>query len=136
MITISLVTLQSAATTKPQGYYEACLAAGTVIGDSLELSEQAFTTLRARFSPPPRTAQLRSFAGALTAECGAAIEGQPPVSAEEKANRAAICEECEFFIVADRRCSKCGCWVDTKAGFRTQQCPEKKWPALTGQILT
>lgn len=131
MISIPLTKLQSVAALKPQGYYDACLAAGTVVGENLELSERAFAELRARFSPPPRTTQIRTLAGAVAAECGAAIEGQPPVSTEEKANRIGICEECEFFIVADRRCSKCGCWMDAKAGFRTQQCPEGKWPALT-----
>ena len=127
MISIPLATLQSAAATKPQGYYEACLAAGTVIGDSLELSEQAFANLRARFSPPPRTAQLRSFVGALTAECGAALAGEAPVSEEERARRIAVCEGCEFFFAADRRCSKCNCWMDLKSKLRTAACPENKW---------
>ena len=127
MITIPLVTLHSAAAAKPQGYYEACLAAGTVIGDSLELSEQAFAALRARFSPPARTTQLRSFAGALTAECGAVLAGEAPVIEEEQARRIAICEGCEFFFVADRRCSKCNCWMDLKSKLRTAACPEDKW---------
>ena len=131
MISIPLAKLQSVAALKPQGYYDACLRAGSVIGDNLELSEQAFAALRAQFSPPPPAAQLRSFAGAVVAECGAAMEGQPPISEQEKAARIAICEECEFFVTADRRCSKCGCWVEAKAAFRTQQCPENKWPALT-----
>jgi|GEM_PF-1086684 len=131
MILIPLTTLQSAATSKPQGYYAACLAAGTVVGKNLELSERAFAELRARFSSPPRAAQIRSFAGAVAAECGAAIAGAPAVSQEEKAGRIAICEGCDYFAATDRRCSKCGCWVDAKAGFRTQGCPEGKWPALT-----
>lgn len=131
MISIPLTKLQSVAALKPQGYYDACLRVGTVIGDNLELTEQAFAGLRAQFSPPPPVAQLRSFAGAVVAECGAAMEGQPPISAEEKAARIAICEECEFFIASDRRCAKCGCWVEAKAAFRTQQCPENKWPPLT-----
>lgn len=131
MISIPLTKLQSVAALKPQGYYDACLRAGTVIGDNLELSEQAFAGLRAQFSPPPPAGQLRSFAGAVVAECGASMEGQPPISAEEKAARIAICEECEFFVTADRRCAKCGCWVEAKAAFRTQQCPENKWPPLT-----
>ncbi|MEI6492088.1 MAG: DUF6171 family protein [Verrucomicrobiota bacterium] len=128
MITIPLARLESAATTKPQGYYEACLAAGTVVGDNLELSERAFAELRARYAPPPAAAQLRSFVGAVTAECGAAITGEDPITEAQKAARIAICEACEFFTISDRRCSKCGCWIDAKAGFRTQICPVSKWP--------
>ena len=131
MISIPLAKLQSVAALKPQGYYNACLRAGTVVGDNLELSERAFAELRARFSPPPRGAQIRSFAGAVAAECGAVLAGEAPVSEEDKRGRIEICEGCEFFVTADRRCSKCGCWMDAKAGFRTQQCPEGKWPALT-----
>ena len=131
MISIPLDKLQSAAALKPQGYYDACIRAGTVVGDSLELSERAFAELRARFSPPPGASQIRAFAGALVEECAAAIAGQPGISPEEKSSRIAVCEGCEFFMTGDRRCSKCGCWVDAKAGFRTQRCPESKWPALT-----
>jgi len=131
MISIPLAKLQSVSATKPQGYYAACLAAGTVVGDALELSEEAFAALRARFSPPPRSTQIASLAGALVAECGSALAGGNPLTEEEKSARLAICEACEFFVAADRRCSKCGCWVDAKAAFRTQQCPEGKWPPLT-----
>lgn len=131
MISIPLAKLQSVAALKPQGYYDACLRAGTVVVDNLELSERAFAELRARFSPPPRGTQIRSFAGAVAAECGAALAGEAPVSEEDKGGRIAICEGCEFFVTADHRCSKCGCWMDAKAGFRTQQCPEGKWPPLT-----
>lgn len=130
MIIIPLSRLESAATTKPQGYYEACLAAGTVVGENLELSERAFAELRARFAPPPAVSQLRSFVGAVAAECGSALAGEQPVNNSQKAGRIEICEACEFFTISDRRCSKCGCWIDAKAGFRTQDCPVAKWPPL------
>ena len=127
MISIPLSKLQSVAALKPQGYYDACVRAGTIVGDNLELSEQAFAQLRARFTPPSRGTQIRSFVGAVAAECGAAAAGEPAVEPEEKARRIEICEGCDCFIAADRRCSKCGCWVETKAGYRTQKCPEDKW---------
>ena len=127
MITIPLARLESAATTKPQGYHEACLAAGTVVGDNLELSERAFAELRARYAPPPLSSQLRSFVGAVAAECGSALAGNPPATDAQKAARLAACEACEFFTPTDRRCSKCGCWVDVKAGFLTQTCPQARW---------
>lgn len=127
MISIPLEKLRSAAALKPQGYYDACLHAGTVVGKNLELTERAFAEIRARFSPPFRGTRIRSFVGAVAAECGAAIAGEPPVDAPEKSRRLNICEGCDFFATADRRCSKCGCWMDGKAGFRSAVCPEGKW---------
>jgi len=128
MIVIPLAKLESAATTKPQGYYEACLASGTVVEDSLQLTEQAFAQLRSRYAQPPLGSQLLSLAGAVVAECGAAIAGEPFVTEQQKSIRLSICEACEFFTPHNRRCSRCGCWMDSKAGLRSQDCPESKWP--------
>jgi hypothetical protein len=33
------------------GYFEACLAAGTVVGDELELTPEAFAAIRQEFDP-------------------------------------------------------------------------------------
>ena len=131
MITISLSKLQSAASLKAPGYYDACIAAGTVVGDTLQLTESAFAALRTQFSPPPLTSQIKSAAGAVVAECGAVVSGEQPVDDATKSARLAVCEGCEFFIAADRRCQKCGCWMELKAGFRTANCPEGKWPVDT-----
>ncbi len=127
MIAIPISKLKSAATVKPQGYYEACLAAGTVVGENLQLTERAFAELRSRFSPPPRSRQIQTFAKAVVTECGAALAGDASVDEAEKARRIALCEACDCFIAGDRRCQKCGCWMDTKSGFRTAVCPEGKW---------
>jgi len=127
---ISLEKLASAATVKPQGYYEACLQAGTVVGENLELSDSAVEEIRARFSPPSLGAQAASFVGSVVVECGAALRGEPEVTVEERRARIEICEACDYFQVTDRRCSRCGCWVNVKAGFRMEACPEEKWGAL------
>ena len=131
MITIPLSKLQSAATLKAQGYYDACIAAGTVVSDNLELSETAFAALRAQFSPPPLGQQIKSAAGAVVAECGAALSGEAALDDATKAARLSTCEGCDYFIVADRRCQKCGCWMELKTAFRTATCPEGKWPVDT-----
>jgi len=131
MITIPLSKLQSAATLKAAGYYDACIAAGTVVGNNLQLTEDAFAALRAQFSPPPLTSQIKSATGAVVAECGAALSGEAAVDDTTKAARLNTCEGCEFFIVADRRCQKCGCWMELKTAFRTATCPEGKWPVDT-----
>ena len=127
MIKILLSKLQSAATIKAPGYYDACVAAGNVVGDSLELSESAFAELRTQFSPPPIATQIQSATSAVVAECGAILNGEPPIDDVTRAARLAACEACEYFIAADRRCQKCGCWMELKTKFRTATCPESKW---------
>ncbi len=127
MITIPLAKLQSTAAYKPQGYYDACIAAGTVEGENLVLSEEAFAGLRRRFTPPGIIRQAFSAASATANECGAATAGLPAVEDAEVARRLAICQACEYLIAGERRCSKCGCFVEVKARFRTQACPQGRW---------
>ncbi len=129
MISIPLSQLASVAALKPQGYYDACVRAGRIVGDRVILTEDAFAALRARFSPLPPAAQIGSFLGAVAAECGAALNGAPAITPEQKAARLAICQTCEF-LTPDRKCSQCGCWVEAKARFRAQTCPAGKWPPL------
>lgn len=142
MITIPLQRIRAAAPHRAAGYYEACLAAGRVEGEMLLLSEAAYGDLRARFSPaqsaqPAQSApspalpglgqMARNFAGAVAAEAWAMAQGREPVPPEEKARRLMICEGCEFFRPAERRCAKCGCKMDIKAGWRASRCPAGKW---------
>ncbi len=127
MTVIPLAKLRSAAAYKPQGYYDACLAAGTVEGENLILSDEAFADLRRRFTPPNIFRQSVSAASAAAGECGAAMAGMPPVEDAEIARRLSLCEACPFLIAGERRCSKCGCFVEAKARFRTQRCPDARW---------
>lgn len=127
MITIPLSKLQSAAKVKAQGYYDACVAVGTIVGDNLQLTEEAFATLRAQFATPSPTTQAQSAAAAVAAECAAVLSGENAIDDATRATRIAACETCAFFIVTDRRCSKCGCWMEIKTRFRTATCPEGKW---------
>ena len=127
MITIPLYKLQSAAKVKAQGYYDACIAAGTVVGDNLQLTEEAFAALRAQFSIPSLAMQAQSATAAVAAECDAVLSGETAIDDATRAARIALCEQCAFFIVADRRCQKCGCWMEIKTRFRTAICPEGKW---------
>jgi len=127
MITIPLSKLKSAATVKAQGYYDACVAAGTVVGENLQLSDEAFALLRAQFSTPSLVAQVQSATSAVVVECGAALSGEAAIDDATRATRLAVCEACANFIAADRRCQKCGCWMEIKTKFRTATCPDAKW---------
>lgn len=60
----------------------------------------------------------------------AAAAGRPVrVSNAEQARRLAICEGCDQFVAADRRCLLCGCVARLKSRLATEHCPlpEPKW---------
>lgn len=52
------------------------------------------------------------------------------VSPELAKARLAVCETCEWFRPEDRRCAhpSCGCFLDEKATWKSEDCPIKKWP--------
>lgn len=49
------------------------------------------------------------------------------VDKESQENRKKLCETCEFFAAKQRRCRKCGCWIDNKIQFSASTCPIDKW---------
>ena len=129
---VALEAIRSVAPQRGAGYEAACLAAGQVLlgadgREMLELSAAAYEDLRARFSPPSLVQQTAGLAGAMRAGAKAWLTGREPVSAEEKTRRLTICEECEFWIAAQRRCAQCGCYMDVKTGWRAAKCPVGKW---------
>jgi hypothetical protein len=54
-------------------------------------------------------------------------------NAEKVFNRLSICESCEFF--RDKRCLKCGCFMEKKAHLEKATCPMDKWGENTGLRL-
>lgn len=124
---IPLAKLAEASEFKPQGYYDACIAAGTISGETLCLTDDAFNDLRRRFSPPTLIRQAVTLISSSAKECGSALSGESPVDDSEKARRLDVCHGCEYLITAEQRCSKCGCFVEVKSGFRTASCPDGRW---------
>lgn len=49
------------------------------------------------------------------------------VSPEVKAERLAICKECDWYDPTQNRCKHCGCFLDQKASFALDSCPIQKW---------
>lgn len=47
------------------------------------------------------------------------------VSLEQYNARMDICNKCEFFV--EKRCTKCGCYMEHKAKWEVAKCPEKFW---------
>jgi len=53
------------------------------------------------------------------------IAGSPEVTNEVFNERISICQECPLFNSNNRECNKCGCPVDEKCKWATEECPDK-----------
>lgn len=42
-------------------------------------------------------------------------------------DRMNICNNCEFFKRDEKRCTKCGCFMEAKSRFKKTYCPIHKW---------
>lgn len=93
------------------------------------LYETVVTDLEARRKMPGILQQAVNFTSSVGREAGAIIDGQSAVSADEIAERVAICDGCQFQV--NGRCSRCGCFIGVASRFRSKVCPVGKWPALT-----
>ena len=51
--------------------------------------------------------------------------GGKKVSKGEYAERLSICYTCDYR--KGNRCGACGCFIETKAAWKTSGCPHKKW---------
>ena len=60
------------------------------------------------------------------------MQGAPATSPLEYSNRLKACSTCPHFHKASKRCIKCGCFVGTKARWRTTTCPDvpPRWAPL------
>ena len=54
------------------------------------------------------------------------VKDPTPASSELKEARLAVCGECEH--LTGGICGLCGCIVNLKAGFRSMECPDDRWP--------
>lgn len=46
---------------------------------------------------------------------------------ETQTERLQICQMCEFYAAKQKRCRKCGCWMEHKVQFSASTCPIDKW---------
>jgi hypothetical protein len=67
--------------------------------------------------------QALNFAGAVLKHVAAGAKEAPP---EAVARRLELCQACEF-LTAEKRCTRCGCYADTKTKWAEQACPVGKW---------
>ena len=74
--------------------------------------------------PPSLFKMIRTFGSELAKYVK---EGAPNVSPEDYALRLDTCMQCPKLIKSSMRCGSCGCLLETKAKWKTSDCPEKKW---------
>jgi hypothetical protein len=72
----------------------------------------------------PNWAQTKSFATAVTKHV---LDGMSECTEKEFDARIEICKSCDQFDAASFRCNDCGCFLRTKAKWKTQSCPLGKW---------
>lgn len=53
--------------------------------------------------------------------------GQLLVEASTAQHRYSICEACSLFELKDKRCTACGCFMESKVHLQAAECPEGKW---------
>jgi len=53
--------------------------------------------------------------------------GKVMVYDDVKNGRLQICNSCDAYIKEQKRCSRCGCFMETKARMSGAKCPIDKW---------
>lgn len=76
---------------------------------------------------PPVAKQLLTFSSAVARFVSA---GMPRVEPAEYDRRIRDCLACPR-LGPEGRCAHCGCWVSEKALWKTEECPEDRWPVDT-----
>ena len=56
------------------------------------------------------------------------VDGMSKCTKEENTVRLNICMKCPE--LSESTCTKCGCMISIKAGWKTATCPLDKWPQL------
>ena len=68
-----------------------------------------------------------NFATAVKSEIKSKVGKENQLTLEEIQKRYSICESCEYFHAASKRCRKCGCFLKWKTAWKSQACPINKW---------
>lgn len=69
----------------------------------------------------------KTAAVAMTNEVKAIAAGKDAITEQEISRRLVLCHRCDLFLPQQKRCSRCGCYMDFKARMRSQHCPVGKW---------
>lgn len=74
---------------------------------------------------------MKNLAGTMKDVAVGAVQGQGVfVDEPTYERRMSLCHGCEFFIQDDKRCTKCGCFMEAKTRLKKAFCPVHKWEAM------
>jgi hypothetical protein len=82
---------------------------------------------KAQNKEKPYPGLLELTANFLKSATKIAASGFETVSESSYQARLNTCSPCPFLDKKDKRCTSCGCWVEKKAAFKVERCPEGKW---------
>lgn len=77
---------------------------------------------------PSFTDMAKGLFGSAKDIVAGALHGEGVMVSEDVyLQRMSICNTCEFFRNEDKRCTQCGCFMETKTRFKKAYCPVEKW---------
>lgn len=128
MISFLIDDIAKASQDRPQGYLEDMLEKASRIDEThIHFEEDAYFHLVEKYSRPSVKQQIVN----LSASAAKWVEGGMKLAPKEaRAERAAICDACEFLDRSGvfHKCSKCGCCM-IKLCLASESCPVGKWQA-------
>jgi hypothetical protein len=136
---IPLARIEAAALVRGPGYRENCLAAGTVQGDSLVMTEENYQQLVALYkdnAPVPQPSAAELLANFTVATARWVAQGMQIISRTAFTRRLETCRACrlpdntpcwdETAHFGLGRCSRCRC-SNLKLWSPAEKCPVQRW---------
>ena len=91
--------------------------------------------------PAKKPGMVRKVRNFTRAAVNHARAGRPKATAEQVAERFAICEQCEYLNREKMQCGKCGCGVKkivgrfSKLSWADSKCPDGRWHAVNSDVV-
>ena len=76
--------------------------------------------------PPMADMVQNLILSAINVTRAALKTGQVVAGQETIEKRIRTCKACRF-IINQKRCKLCGCWITLKCGIESEKCPDHKW---------
>jgi hypothetical protein len=143
-VRLTIRNIRNAIPERAEGYYDDVLSQGTIVGDELEITPEAYLALKQKYEvlPQPSPLPLKEKLKNLAAASVRWIQyGLPVVDQKTLEERAAICQgaegrpQCDFWLStrAIPQCAICGCG-GVKHELASERCPMGKWEAVKGSL--
>jgi hypothetical protein len=130
MTRFALHFIYARVTERPAGYVEQMLAAGRVVGDTIEFDDATYNALARKYQGSTVRWTLAQKVANFAATVGAwGAAGCPVVDQSTLEARATRCFSCPHWLAEAvfPRCEVCGC-SELKQELKTAKCPIGRWP--------